>query len=144
MAALDEGTDGMIDVGGLMLHVHCLGEGAPLVVLDTGLGGDGAFWKKQRPIVRGMPRGLVSVGTTVGAAWPRLRSGALQESQIERPEHQDDADVHHQPLPYPVPEEQDVDADHDSYQREHIERDGGLLAHPSFLPADGARVYGTS
>jgi hypothetical protein len=32
----------------------------------------------------------------------------LQQSQIEGPEYQDNADVHYQPLPEPVPEEQDV------------------------------------
>jgi hypothetical protein len=35
-----------------------------------------------------------------------LRSWTLQEPQVERREHQDDPDVHHQPLPEPVPEEQ--------------------------------------
>src|SRR5580704_9754963 len=60
-------------------------------------------------------------------------SGTLQEPQIERPEHQDDSDVHHQPLPEPVSEEQNVHADHDGYQREHAEHDGSLSSHPSFL-----------
>jgi len=36
----------------------------------------------------------------------------LQEPEIERPEHQDDPDVGHQPLPEVVPEEQDVHANH--------------------------------
>src|SRR5215468_10823006 len=57
----------------------------------------------------------------------------LQEPQIERPEHQDNSDVHYQPLPEPVPEEQDVHADHDGYQREHVKHDGCLSSHPSFL-----------
>src|SRR5215472_12610518 len=57
----------------------------------------------------------------------------LQESQIERPEHENDYDVHYQPLPEPVPEEQDVHADHDDYQREHVKHDGCQISHPSFL-----------
>src|SRR5258707_11810910 len=63
----------------------------------------------------------------------RLRSWTLQEPQTERREHQDNSDVHYQPLPEPVPEEQDVHADHDGYQREHVKHDGCLSSHPSFL-----------
>ncbi len=54
-----------------------------------------------------------------------LRSRTLQEPQIERREQQDDSDVHHQPLPEPAPEDQDVHADHDRYQREHVKDGGG-------------------
>ncbi len=43
---------------------------------------------------------------------------------MERCEHKDDPDVHYQPLPEPVPEEQDVHADDDGYQREHVKHDG--------------------
>jgi len=42
----------------------------------------------------------------------------LQEPEIERPEHQDDPDVGHQPLPEVVPEEQDVHANHDGASRQ--------------------------
>jgi pimeloyl-ACP methyl ester carboxylesterase len=38
-------TDGMVDIGGLSLHIHCIGEGSPLVVMDAGLGSDGSVWK---------------------------------------------------------------------------------------------------
>ena len=40
-----------------------------------------------------------------------LVSRACQESQIAGGKHQDDADVHEEPLPESVPEEQHVDAD---------------------------------
>ena len=63
----------------------------------------------------------------------RLRSWTLQEPQIERREHQDNSDVYYQPLPELVPEEQDVHADHDGYQREHVKHDGCLSSHRSFL-----------
>ena len=39
-------------------------------------------------------------------------------TSIQRREHQDNSDVYYQPLPELVPEEQDVHADHDGYQRE--------------------------
>jgi|SRR6516162_3741677 hypothetical protein len=58
----------------------------------------------------------------------------LQERQIERPEHENNSDVHYQPRPEPVPQGQDVHADHDDYQREHVKHDGCLSSHPSFLP----------
>jgi hypothetical protein len=63
----------------------------------------------------------------------RLRSWTLQKPQIERREHQDNSDIHYQPLPEPVPEEQDVHADHNGYQREHAKHDGCLSSHPSSL-----------
>src|SRR6266487_3703643 len=67
------------------------------------------------------------------AALRRLRSWTLQEPQIERREHQDNSDVYYQPLPELVPEEQDVHADHDGYQREHVKHDGCLSSHCFFL-----------
>jgi hypothetical protein len=63
----------------------------------------------------------------------RLRSWTLQEPEIERREYQDNSDVYYQPLPELVPEEQDVHADHDGYQREHVKHDGCLSSHRSFL-----------
>jgi hypothetical protein len=57
----------------------------------------------------------------------------LQESEIERREHKDNSDVHYQPLQELVPEEQDVHADHDGYQRDHVKHDGCLSSHRSFL-----------
>src|SRR6185437_7654326 len=66
------------------------------------------------------------------AARPSARrrySRTLQEPQIERREHHDDADVHYQALPEVVPEEQDVRADHDGDHREHVKNDACLPPH---------------
>jgi pimeloyl-ACP methyl ester carboxylesterase len=38
-------ADGLVDVGGLALHAHCVGSGAPAVVFDAGLGLDGSAWR---------------------------------------------------------------------------------------------------
>lgn len=38
-------TDGLVDVGGVALHAHCVGAGAPVVVFDAGLGLDGSAWR---------------------------------------------------------------------------------------------------
>lgn len=72
----------------------------------------------------------------------RLRSWTLQESQVERQEHQNDSDVHHQPLPQTVPEEQDIYAEHNRCYREDVKPDGRLPSHASFLPHAAARVVG--
>jgi hypothetical protein len=38
-----------VDVGGYRLHIHCLGEGSPTVVLDAGLGGFSLDWSLVQP-----------------------------------------------------------------------------------------------
>lgn len=43
--------DGMVDIGGLSLHIHCIGEGVPIVVLDSGLGMTGTAWDDVQPEV---------------------------------------------------------------------------------------------
>jgi hypothetical protein len=64
-----------------------------------------------------------------GATGRVTRSWTLQEPQIESPEHQDNSDVYYQPRPEVMPEEQDIHADHDGYQREHVKRDGCRSSH---------------
>ena len=59
----------------------------------------------------------------------RPRSWTLQEPQTERGEHQDNPDIYDQALPEVLPEEQEVHADHDGYQREHVKHDGCLSSH---------------
>jgi pimeloyl-ACP methyl ester carboxylesterase len=44
-------TDGIVDIGGLSLHVHCAGEGGPVVVMEAGFGNDGTVWKSVQRIV---------------------------------------------------------------------------------------------
>src|SRR5450759_3710138 len=63
----------------------------------------------------------------------RLHSWTLQEPEIEGREHQDNSDVYCQPLQELVPEEQDVYADHNGYQRVHVKHGGCLSSHRSFL-----------
>jgi hypothetical protein len=52
-----------------------------------------------------------------------------EDQEAERREHQNDPDVGYQPLREVVPEEQDVHADHDGYQREHVHHDAYLSCH---------------
>jgi pimeloyl-ACP methyl ester carboxylesterase len=44
-------TEGTAAVGGLSLYVHCAGQGAPLVVLEAGLGSDGRVWDQVEPAI---------------------------------------------------------------------------------------------
>src|SRR5579862_3586494 len=41
----------MVDVGGYRLHIWCMGEGSPAVILDTGLGGSLLDWGFVQPEV---------------------------------------------------------------------------------------------
>jgi len=53
----------------------------------------------------------------------------LQERPIERGENQDNSHVNYQPLEGVVPEEQNVYANDDSYQREYVQHDGWPCSH---------------
>jgi pimeloyl-ACP methyl ester carboxylesterase len=39
----------LVDVGGYKIHIHCAGQGAPTVVLDSGLGDSYISWHKVQP-----------------------------------------------------------------------------------------------
>lgn len=41
----------LVDIGGYRLHLWCTGDGAPAVILDTGLGGSSAEWGFVQPEV---------------------------------------------------------------------------------------------
>jgi pimeloyl-ACP methyl ester carboxylesterase len=41
----------LVDIGGYRLHLWCTGDGAPVVILDTGLGGSSADWGFVQPDV---------------------------------------------------------------------------------------------
>ena len=49
--APDQALDRRVDVGGRAMHVHCVGDGVPLVVFDAGFGDDGKVWSKVLPEV---------------------------------------------------------------------------------------------
>jgi hypothetical protein len=80
--------------------------------------------------------------------WPvawRLLAGSLsasrtatswlpEESQVESCEHQDNADIHDQPLPEAISEEHEIHADDDGYHRHHVKHDGYLSAHFRWCP----------
>jgi hypothetical protein len=63
-----------------------------------------------------------------------------EDQETERREHHNDPDVGYQPLRDVVPEEQDVHADHDGYQREHVQHNAYLSCHTSFYTTGWARA----
>ena len=46
----------LVDIGGYRLHLWCTGNGAPAVILDTGLGGSSAGWYSVQPDVARLTR----------------------------------------------------------------------------------------
>ena len=76
-------TDGLVDVGGLALHVHCVGEGKPIVVLDAGLGGDGASWKDVQPEIGRFTRACAYDRAGLGYSGPAPRSHTSQQMARE-------------------------------------------------------------
>jgi pimeloyl-ACP methyl ester carboxylesterase len=41
----------LVDVGGYKMHIDCMGDGAPAVILDSGLGDNYTSWRKVQPRV---------------------------------------------------------------------------------------------
>ena len=52
----------LIDIGRHRLHLWCTGDGAPVVILDTGLGSTTAAWGFVQPDVARFPRVLLRQG----------------------------------------------------------------------------------
>jgi hypothetical protein len=44
----------LVDVDGSRLHIYCVGEGSPTVVLDAGLGGFSLDWSLVQPQLAGL------------------------------------------------------------------------------------------
>ena len=65
----------LVDVGGYRLHIFCVGEGSPTVVLDAGLGGFSLDWSLVQPEL---------AATTRVCAYDR--AGYAERSQSSRPD----------------------------------------------------------
>jgi hypothetical protein len=65
----------------------------------------------------------------LGASALQWRSWKPDESQVESCEHQDNANIRHQPSPELVSEEQDIDTDDDGGHRHHIKNNCDLFPH---------------
>ena len=45
----------LVDVGGYRMHLHCIGQGSPTVILDSGLSDSSLSWYKVQPQVARVP-----------------------------------------------------------------------------------------
>lgn len=57
----------LIDVGGFKMHIHCMGEGSPTVILETLSGGMSSYWGWVQPEVAKTTR--VCVYDRAGRGW---------------------------------------------------------------------------
>jgi pimeloyl-ACP methyl ester carboxylesterase len=83
MAARSQVDDGLIDVGGRSLHLHCVGHGAPTVLMEAGRGESGATWDHVQPEVAKVTRACVydraGLGFSDAAAAPRAVKDVIQD-----------------------------------------------------------------
>jgi pimeloyl-ACP methyl ester carboxylesterase len=54
--ALTPWQNAFVDIGGYRLRIHCVGNGSPTVVLDSGLGDDYSVWSHVQPEVANLTR----------------------------------------------------------------------------------------
>jgi hypothetical protein len=74
----------------------------------------------------GRPRAAIyrhAPGASDGSSWTR------EESQVESCEHQNNANIHHQPFPESVSEEHEIYTDYDGRHRHHVKHHGYRSAH---------------
>lgn len=57
----------LIDVGGFKMHIHCMGEGSPTVILETLAGGTSSYWGWVQPEVAKLTR--VCAYDRAGRGW---------------------------------------------------------------------------
>jgi pimeloyl-ACP methyl ester carboxylesterase len=90
-------TDGVVPVGTLKLHLHCEGQGSPLIVFESGSGDDGTVW-------RWLQRDLAKL--TRACAYDRAGLGNSEPGQKPRTSQQMADELYalleaaHQPAPY--------------------------------------------
>jgi pimeloyl-ACP methyl ester carboxylesterase len=67
----------MVDIGGYQLHIHCMGEGSPTVILETLSGGMSPYWAWVQPAVAAHTR--VCAYDRAGRAWSQPRPHAAED-----------------------------------------------------------------
>jgi pimeloyl-ACP methyl ester carboxylesterase len=69
-----------VDVGGYRLHINCVGQGNPTVVLDAGSGGMSAQWVRVQQEVSGTTR--VCAYDRAGMGWSEMGPGSRDARRI--------------------------------------------------------------
>ena len=75
----------MVDVGGYSLHINCVGQGSPTVVLDAGSGGFSAQWVRVQREVSGTTR--VCAYDRAGMGWSEMGPEPRDAKQISSELH---------------------------------------------------------
>lgn len=75
----------LIDVGGYRLHIHCIGEGSPTVILEAGTGGSSLDWSLVQPAL---------AATTRVCAYDRAGYGWSDNATSPRTSQQTTAELH--------------------------------------------------
>ncbi len=75
----------MVDVGGYSLHINCVGQGSPTVVLDAALGGFSAQWVRVQREVSGTTR--VCAYDRAGMGWSEMGPEPRDAKQISSELH---------------------------------------------------------
>ena len=75
----------MVDVGGYSLHINCVGQGSPAVVLDAGSGGFSAQWVRVQREVSGTTR--VCAYDRAGMGWSEMGPEPRDARQISSELH---------------------------------------------------------
>ena len=70
----------MVDVGGHSLHINCVGQGSPTVLLDAGSGGFSAQWVRVQREVSGTTR--VCAYDRAGMGWSEMGPDPRDAEQI--------------------------------------------------------------
>jgi pimeloyl-ACP methyl ester carboxylesterase len=70
----------LVDIGGHRLHLHCVGQGSPTVVLDAGLGGFSLDWDAVLPDIATSTR--VCAYDRAGLGWSEPGSGPRSPQQF--------------------------------------------------------------
>jgi pimeloyl-ACP methyl ester carboxylesterase len=75
---------GLVDIGGRSLHIHCAGNGDPVVVLDAGLGNDGGTWADVQPGLARFTRACVydRAGRGYSDPGPKPRTSRLMVADL--------------------------------------------------------------
>ena len=72
----------MVDVGGYSLHINCVGQGSPTVILDAGSGDFSAQWVRVQREVSGTTR--VCAYDRAGMGWSEMGPDPRDAKQITR------------------------------------------------------------
>ncbi len=76
----------MVEIGSHRLHVHCTGEGSPVVIFESGLGGTSLDWSRVQPAVSEFTRACSY--DRAGYGWsdpgPRPRHAVRLAAELDR------------------------------------------------------------